>query len=37
VSLCHIGLVKDHDGRLVNQAGLSPFEKCWKTAIGNQI
>ena len=27
VSLCHIGLVKDHGGHLVNQPRLSIFEK----------
>jgi len=35
--LCHIGLVMDHDGHLVNQSCCSVFEKCWKTTLENQI
>jgi len=35
--LGHIGLVKERGGHLVNQLGLSLFEKSWKTTIGDQI
>ena len=37
MSLCHIGLVKDHGGHLVNQPCLSLFDKCWITKVGYQI
>jgi len=34
----HIGMVKDHGGRLVNQPCLSLLEKCWKTiTVWDQI
>jgi len=35
--LCHVGLVKDHGGHLVNQPCLLVLEKCWKTTLGNEI
>jgi len=31
------GIGKDHGGNLVNQHGLSFFDKCWKTTVGKQI
>jgi len=31
--LCHIGLVRDHSGHLVNQSCFSVYEKCWKTTF----
>ena len=37
MSLCHIGLVKDHGGHLVDQPRLSLVEKCWKTTFGDKI
>jgi len=36
VVLCHIGLVKDYGGHLINQPFLSLFES-WKTTVGDQI
>ena len=36
LSLCHIGLVKDHGGHLVNQAHLKLVVKCQKTAVENE-
>jgi len=31
--LCHIGLVRDHSGHVVNQHCFSVIEKCWKTTF----
>jgi len=36
MALCHIGLVKDHDGHLVNQPRLS-LKSVEKTTVGDQI
>jgi len=36
LSLCHIGLVKDHGGHLVNQAHLKLVVKCQKTTVENE-
>jgi len=37
VSVCHIGLWKDHVVNLVNQTRLPLFEKCRRTTDGIQI
>jgi len=35
LSLCPIGLVKDHGGHLINQPRLLLFDKQLKTVVGN--